>query len=340
VGKDLTVAVRNFVALDNRVTEYQENDIAPSTRRVYDHAWQMFVNFLVPKDAWRAQPIDVARWMASQALRGVNPLTIEHRCGGLTYYYEKVGKGAAHGKPGVGVRETPVRDLLAQKTLQGIFRKHGRPPDRKLPLMLETLELMIDRQPNELLGLRNRVMLIIGWAAALRGGEISMLDAHPRGSRGNGWIDIHDDGLIVNLRRSKRNQHARRLEQYAVPARPHAPQHCPVQLLKAWLRASGIKSEPLFPCVRHATVPRRDRLSIRTIRYMVKRSAARLGIDPKLVSTRSSRAGCLSWLDEQRVPIHEIMKHAGHSKIESLRPYLRRPLKMRDSALAQTEWVR
>jgi len=337
--KDLTVAVRDFIALDKRVADYQTNVIAPSTRRLYDESWQMFADFIVPLDAWRAQPIDVARWMAAQALRGVSPITIERRCAALNYYYEKLGKGAAHGKPGVGVRTSPVRDAVAQRTLKGIFRKHGRPAAHKLPLMLESLELMIDAQPDELFGLRNRVMLIVGWGAALRVTEVCVLDASARGG-GNGWIDIRDEGIIVNLRRSKRNQEGRHIEQYAVPARPNAPKYCPVQLLRAWLRESGIKNGPLFPCVRHAFKPRRDRLSHRCIRYMVKRSAQLIGIDPKQIGGHSLRSGCLSWLDRQRVPVHRILAHGGHKHVQSILPYLRRPLRIEDSPLAQTRWVR
>jgi integrase len=339
VRKDLTVVVRDFIALDDHVTDYQEHDIAPSTRRLYEESWQMFVNFLVPVDAWRAQPIDVARWMAAQALRGVNPMTIERRTAALNYFYERHGKGGAQGRPGVGTRRSPVRDLVAQKTLKGIYRKHGRPANRKMPIMLDTLERMMDQQPDELFGLRNRVMLIVGWSAALRVTEISMLDASPRSGSGDGWVEISDEGIIVNLRRSKRNQQHKHLEKYAVPARPNAPEHCPVQLLRAWLKASGIKSGPLFPCVRHAFKPRRERLSHRCIRYMVKRSAERIGIDPLLVAGHSLRSGCLSWLDQQRVPIHRIRAHAGHVKVQSILPYLRRPVTIGDSPLAQTRWV-
>ena len=180
----------------------------------------MFVDFLVPVDAWRAQPIDVARWMAAQALRGVNPMTIERRSAALNYFYEKHGKGGAQGRPGVGIRRSPVRDVVVQKTLKGIFRKHGRPANRKMPIMLDTLERMMDQQPDQLCGLRNRVMLIVGWSAALRITELSMLDASPRRATGDGWIEISDEGIIVNLRRSKRNQQKKELERYPVPARP------------------------------------------------------------------------------------------------------------------------
>jgi len=340
MGKDLTVAVRDFIALDNHVNEYQKHGLAPSTRRVYDECWQQFVNFLVPLDAWRAQPMDVARWLAEQALRGVNPLTIEHRCGALTYYYEKLGKGAARGRYGVGIRESPVRDLIVQQTLKGIFRKHGRPPDRKQPLMLDTLGQMIDYQPTNLFGLRNRVMLIVGWGAALRVSEITMLDATPRGGGGNGWVDISDEGLVVHLRRSKRNQNSRRLEHFAIPARRNAPHHCPVQLLRAWLRESGIKKGPLFPCVgRRSKKPGRERLSHRCVRHMLKATVKKFGIDPKQISGHSLRSGCLSWLDQQHVPVHQIRAQAGHKNVQSVLPYLRGPIRIEDSALAETKWV-
>ena len=77
--KDLTVAVRDYAALDRRVTEYQYAELSPLSREHYDAVWQSFVNFASPKDAWRTDEMDVARWLASMAARGVSPLTLRTR---------------------------------------------------------------------------------------------------------------------------------------------------------------------------------------------------------------------------------------------------------------------
>src|ERR1700752_4989197 len=136
MSKDLTVAIRDFVALDRRVAQFRKEDIAPATRHYYDQAWRLFANFLAPADAWKATPMDVARWMAEQALRGINPVTIERRESAINYYFEQLGKGVTQGHIGVRTRISPARDMLVKQTLRGILRKHGRPRSPKTPLLL------------------------------------------------------------------------------------------------------------------------------------------------------------------------------------------------------------
>jgi len=346
MGKDVTVAVRDFIALDQRIAQYRKEDIAPTTRHQYDEIWQQFTNFMAPTDVWRSTPMDIARWMAGQALRGVNPITIERRTAALNYYFEKLGKGITQGHIGVKTRLSPVRDAVVQQTLRGIFRKHGRPPLQKVPLLLDHLEQMLDqlrlrsdRDPERLFLIRNRALLVLGWGAALRPGEIRMLDLLPR-STGDGWAEIADDGVLVRLRRSKRNPYHRRLETYAIPARPQHPQYCPVILLREWLDASSIAGGPLFPSVGQAyTARRRRRLTGILMRHIVRQCAAMIGINPKLVGGHSLRAGCITWLDLQGIPVERIREHSGHQGVQGVLPYIRRPRSMGDSPLCQTRWI-
>jgi integrase len=345
MSKDVTVAIRDFIALDRRIAQYRKEDIAPTTRRHYDEIWQQFTNFMAPSDVWRATPMDVARWMAEQALRGINPITINRRAAALNYYFEKLGKGITQGRPGVKTRPSPARDAAAQQTLRGTFRKHGRPPLRKLPLLLDHLEQMLDqlrlrseRDPERLFWIRNQAFLVIGWGAALRPGELRMLDLLPRGS-GDGWVEIADDGVLVRLRRSKRNTYHRRLETYAIPARPNHPQYCPVIILREWLDASGITGGPLFPSVGQAYAPRRKRLPAIFMRLAIRRCASMIGMNPNLVGGHSLRAGCITWLDQQNVPLERIREHSGHEGVNGVLPYIRRPRSMGDSPLYQTRWI-
>jgi Phage integrase, N-terminal SAM-like domain len=145
-------AVRDLAQLDQKVRAYQAASCQPSTWKSYGLAWQRFANFCAPKDVWKAEPQDVARWCVDQVGRGLSVSTISGNLSGLKFHYEQLGKGHAHGRTGTAVRKSPTSDELVRRVLRRITRKHGRPALRKAPLMLDSVEKIMDVQPNNLLG--------------------------------------------------------------------------------------------------------------------------------------------------------------------------------------------
>jgi integrase len=339
MGQSLVPVIREYIDLDKQVALYRRADLSEYTIRHYKYVWKLFTDFMAPKDAWKATGEDVARWMVSRILRGVTPHTVMRDRGGLHYYFEVLGKGAAHGKPGKGVRISPAREDLVKRVLRGIYRKHGRPYERKTPLLLDSLEKMIDHERSNLLcAIRNKAMFALAWGAALRVDEIRMLDMTPRG-RGTGWIELSDEGVLVHLRRSKANRWGKYRELYAVPARHGAPKYCPVCLLRSWIAASGRQSGPLFPPVGTALKPFDRRINRNSIRTAIKRAAVAIGFEDRDIGGQSLRAGCLTWLSMQNVNIHKIQEHSGHKDIKALMEYIRRPKSAKDSPLTGTKWT-
>jgi integrase len=78
---------------------------------------------------------------------------------------------------------------------------HARPPAQKEAILPEDLRDMLATLPHDLRGLRDRAILLIGFAGGLRRSEIVSLD-HGRDDTpdGGGWVEILDDGLLVTLR--------------------------------------------------------------------------------------------------------------------------------------------
>jgi len=337
--KDLTVAVRDYAALEKQVRLYQAGDLIPLTRRLYDDIWQSFTNFMSPKDVWKAEPMDVARYITARVLKGITPGTLKRDLGGINYYFERLGKGANHGRPGVGTRVSPARNNLVMQTWRGISRKHGRRSQQKRALLLDSLEKMIDHQPDTLAGIRNRAMLVIGWGAALRIIELQALNAKSGGSS-DSWIEVTDEGVVVHLRQSKTNQFRRRAETYGIPARLGAPRYCPVRLMRKWLIASGIKSGPLFPSLRGGLYAEGRRINRNTLRTAIKNGAAKIGINAADIGGQSLRRGCLTWLSLEGVNPFRIQDHSGHSDIQQLLRYIERPHVLKSSPLLETRWVR
>ena len=68
------------------------------------------------------------------------------------------------------------KDRHIATVLAGIRRKHARPPVQKEAILPEDLRDMLATLPHDLRGLRDRAILLIGFAGGLRRSEIVSLD--------------------------------------------------------------------------------------------------------------------------------------------------------------------
>jgi integrase len=117
-------------------------------------------------------------------------------------------------------------------------------------------------------------------AGALRRSELVALDV--------GDVAETDEGLVVTVRRSKVDQEAAGAK-VPLPRGAHAAT-CPVRALRAWLDASAITDGAIFCTVdRHGNVG--ERLAGADAARIVKRTAARAGLDAATFSGHSLRAG-------------------------------------------------
>jgi hypothetical protein len=93
---------------------------------------------------------------------------------------------------------------------------------------------MADAAPADLKGVRDRAVLLLGFAGAFRRSELVALDVAD--------LQETDDGFRVLIRRSKTDQEGHG-ETIAIVRGHHA---CPAKAVKAWLSAAGITAGPLF----------------------------------------------------------------------------------------------
>jgi len=87
---------------------------------------------------------------------------------------------------------------------------------------------------------RDKAILLIGWAGALRRSEIAELDRK--------HAVFTPEGVVITIASSKTDQEG---EGVAIPIEPASnPDLCPVSALRAWLGACTLDtapSSPLFP---------------------------------------------------------------------------------------------
>ncbi len=209
--------------------------------------------------------------------------------------------------------------------LAGIRRAHGRPPAQKeavlpedLIAMLATLEL------GDLRGLRDRAILLIGFAGGLRRSEIVGLDcAADQTQDGAGWVEILDKGMVVTLR-GKTGWREVEI------GRGSSDLTCPVVAPQTWLKLARIGHGPLF---RRVTGNGREvgaaRLADNHVARLVKRTALAAGVRGDLsegerarkFSGHSLRASLAS---SAEVDERFVQKQLGHASAEMTRRYQRR----------------
>jgi integrase len=208
--------------------------------------------------------------------------------------------------------------------MQGIRRRHGRPPNQKEAVLAEDLLRMTAMLRHDLRGLRDRAILLIGFAGGLRRSEITGLDCGPDQTQdGTGWIEILDQGVLI---RTKVKTGWREVE----IGRGSSETSCPVHALHTYLAFAGIAHGPLFRRVRRGgreVGP--DRLTDRHVARLVKRTALAAGVRTDLpeaerrekFSGHSLRAGLASTAE---VDERYVQKQLGHASAEMTRRYQRR----------------
>ena len=209
--------------------------------------------------------------------------------------------------------------------LAGIRRKHGRPPAQKEAVMPADLLAMLETVPLAgLRGLRDRAILLLGFAGGLRRSEITGLDVGRQQTEdGAGWVEFLDKGLLVTLR-GKTGW--REVE----VGRGSSDLTCPVTALQTWLKFARIAHGPIFRRVidggRHVGA---DRLNDRHVARLVKSAALAAGVRGDLpegerarkFAGHSLRAGLASSVE---IDERYVQKQLGHASAEMTRRYERR----------------
>src|SRR5580693_5931102 len=133
------------------------------------------------------------------------------------------------------------KDRHVATVLAGVRRTQGRPPEQKEAILPEDLKAMIATLDlGDLRGLRDRAILLVGFAGGLRRSEIVGLDCGARQTRdGTGWTEILDKGILVTLR-GKTGWREVEI------GRGSRELSCPVVALKTWLKFARIEHGPLF----------------------------------------------------------------------------------------------
>ena len=308
--------------LAERARGYAEAASSANTRRAYAADWKHFaawcrregLDALIPDPQVTGLYITACASGARSVGGRKNAVsTIERRLSALGWAYTQRGLTLDR------------RDRHIATVLAGIRNSHAAPPRQKAAILPEDLLAMLETcDRGSLRGLRDRAMLLLGFAGGLRRSEITGLDlGRDQTPDGRGWVEILPGGLLITLR-GKTGWREVEIGPGSAPA------SCPVQALQTWLRLSRISEGPLFRRITgqgRAVGPMR--LNDREVARLVKRAATAAGLRgdlpeaerPALFAGHSLRAGLAS---SAEVDERHIQKQLGHASAEMTRRYQRR----------------
>jgi len=280
---------------------YAERSLSESTRRGYARDLAAFRTWCQAQGvaALPAEPQTLAAYLADLALTD-RPATIGRKLAAIA---------VAHRDAGL---ESPSEHGMVKRTLAGIRREKGTAPHHKAALLVDDLRRMVAPLGTSLLDRRDRALILLGFAAALRRSELVALRIAD--------LRFEEEGLVLTLRRSKTNQEGR-LETIAV-AYGSEPTTCPVRAVRAWLAVAELVGGPLFVGLTPQGGLRTVALGDRMVAHVVKRRCRAVGMDPSAVAGHSLRRGFATAAARAKKPDRMIKRHGRWKSTAMLDRYI------------------
>jgi site-specific recombinase XerD len=287
-----------------------------NTRRAYRSDWRHFEAWCGERGlaSFPATPETVTLYITA--------LAADHKSASLTRKLTSITK--AHQAAGFP-SPASMQHAAVSETMKGIRRTLGTAQPGKEPLLTADILKMLDRLDEGLLGLRDRALLLMGFAGGFRRSEVALLDVEDAAGTA--------DGLVIRVRRSKTDPEGKGTS-VALPY-GSATATCPVRSYRAWIAAAGLTSGPAFRAVdRHGRVAP-GRLDAGSIARMIKRAAKAAGLDSALYAGHSLRAGFATQAFLNGVAEVSIMRQTRHKSLNTLRKYIRDRSLFRDNPAAK-----
>ena len=321
-----TIALPSHVAgsgtLDRLVEnarDYAKASTAENTNKAYAADWKHFARWcrLKGTDPLPPSPEMIGLYLTDLAAptspsTALSVSTIDRRLSGLVWNYAQRGFSLDR------------KDRHIATVLAGIKRKHARPPVQKEAILPEDILAMVGTLGFDLRGLRDRAILLLGYAGGLRRSEIVSVDVGKDDTPDSGgWIEILEDGAVLTL-------NAKTGWREVEIGRGSSEQTCPVHALEQWLYFAKIDFGPVFVRTsRDGKKALEARLSDKHVARLIKTTVLKSGIRAELpekdrlalFSGHSLRAGPAS---SAEVDERFVQKQLGHASAEMTRRYQRR----------------
>lgn len=297
-----------------RIAAAIDAELAPSTRTTYASGWRCWETWCRRRGlaALPADPDALAAYLTQRAEAGLCNGTLDGDCAAIAHRHHQEGLG------------DPTAAAVVRRVRRGLRRILGTAPRRQAhPLTVaELAQIVTNIDPASRIAVRDRAVLLLGYAAALRPSEIAALHLAD--------ISVDSQGILLTIRRSKTDQEGQG-QMVGVAAGLHAATD-PVRALRAWLDLRPAGPGPLFTRVPAARPITRDGIGQRTVSDLVRNRSAAAGLGHLGVSGHSLRAGHATTAAINGVPLTRIAAQTRHRDLTTLFNHYIRPA----DALAST----
>ena len=305
-----------LVELTRRARSFIEAAKSENTRRAYRSDWRHFEGWCRGRDlaALPAAPETVTLYMTDLAADH-KPATLQRKLTSITKAHQAAGLPSP----------ATMQHAVVSETMKGIRRTFGTAQPGKEPLLTADILAMLNCLDAGLIGVRDRALLLMGFAGGFRRSELAALDIE----------DVAEtaDGLVIRVRRSKTDPEGKGIS-VALPYGSTAAT-CPVRSYRAWTEAARLDHGPAFRAIdRHGRVAA-GRLYPGSIARIVKRAAEAAGLDPAAYAGHSLRAGFATQAFLNGAAEVSIMRQTRHKSLNTLRKYIRDRSLFRDNPAAK-----
>jgi len=283
------------------IKENAYSSLAPSTRLIYRSDFYIFTQWCERMGLSRcpASPETVAGFITAQDLEGIKPATLIRRLAAIKKAHE------AYKYP------TPTSDALVRAVMKGIKRNRGTAPAKKAAATAERLEQMVSYCIPTTLGVRDKAILLLGFAGAFRRSELVSLTMKD--------IERTPEGIKVTIRKSKGDQEGKG---QTIPIL-NGTRFRVVDNLFIWLQQAGIKDGLVFRSVLKNGKVQNKPLSPRDVARIVKKYAGYAGFSKETFAGHSLRAGFITSGANAGADIYKLMEVSRHKKPETVMGYVR-----------------
>jgi len=281
-------------------------DHAPATERAYAHDWDDFAAFCGRHalDPLPTAPQPLALYLkALETQRSRSPAGIRTGTVGLSLPTLRRRLAAIASRHASSSLETPTDHPLVRKLLRRYSRSRGTAVKKKEPLLIERLPSIVMAMPDDLPALRDRALLLLGYAGAFRRSELVALDV--------GDLRFSAAGVYVWVAAAKNDPRKKGRELYVprLPAASPSVQLCAVAALERWLRVVGATG-PVFRTFDLRGRLTETRLDPGDVARIVRRRAIAGGVAGDFAG-HSLRRGFITNAAKKKIPIESIKRVTG-----------------------------
>lgn len=206
---------------------------------------------------------------------------------------------------------SPTTDEQFVIFMKGVKNKMSLRQKQAPDFTIEELQQVLLILPSTPTGMRDRLLLLLGFTGAFRRSELVALNIDD--------LSFKEGGLLIQIKRSKTNQ-AGEVEEKFVAKGGHT-QYCPLTTFQVWKDVTGRSEGPLFVRIRKGERLTLNRLSDDYVNLLIKRM---FSTKEKNFTAHSLRASFVTVLKDAGVENRKIQNQTKHKTTAMIDRYDRR----------------